>query len=236
MVKNIFLIGGLAAVFALMFVISARAEISLASLGGEKITYNIKKLGIKAGEATLEFVGPVETAGQKFVLIIFRAMGMNFLDEEKIFADPETLLPQRIERNLNIFGKRERIVEYYTQNPPQVRVVKTVKGKISELVLRNTQALDNIYCFIFRYRQNGTFQAGKNLNLNLPTQRVQIVMKGWQRIAAAGKNYEAYTLESQPAKYKVWFDASPRRIPLRIDGAVNLGPTSMIMREYEEAK
>ena len=45
---------------------------------GEKITYTIKKMGVKAGEASLEFKGQGRADGQAAYLILFRATSTNF--------------------------------------------------------------------------------------------------------------------------------------------------------------
>lgn len=233
MPKKLFQLFGIAVITGLLLAANAKGENPVDRLAGEKITYSIKKFGVKAGTAVLHFVGPAEVKGQKVFLIIFRATGFNFLDEEKIYADPLTLLPLQIERNLNIFGSKERIVEYYSSGPPQVRVVKRTEGKTAEMLLKSDQVVDNIYCFIARYRLQGQFKPGEVLALNLPTQRVEIVLKDQQRIAAAGKNYEAYFLQSRPAKYRLWFDSKEGKLPLRIDGTSRIGPTVMIMQKYE---
>ena len=50
---------------------------------GEKITYAISKLGMKAGEATLTFSGHENVDNQDTYLIIFRAKAFNFLMRKK---------------------------------------------------------------------------------------------------------------------------------------------------------
>jgi len=224
--------------FALIALLVAPGHVWAASpwdaFQGEKVSYNIKKFGIKAGEASVAFLGIVQDQGKDLVLIKFRATAMNFLDEEKIFADPQTLLPVRVERNLNIFGSKEKITEYYSSNPAQVRVVKTVKGKTTESTLPGRAPLDNLYCAIYRYRKNGKFVIGESFPLLLPTTEVSVGLKRKTTISAGGKNRAAYYLESIPAKYRVWFGVDQGNVPLRIDGAVGMADATMIMRKYEK--
>ena len=52
----------------------------------------------------------------------------------------------------------------------------------------------------------------------------------------SGKVYETYFMQSKPAKYKVWFDTSDKKIPLRINGAVGINDTAMLMVGYQEGK
>lgn len=221
--------------FLLVFPVSmASAEEPVKDFSGEKITFAIKQIGIKAGEAVLSYEGPVKKEGKDYLLIVFRADGMNFFDEEKMYADPRTLFPQMVERNLNIFGNKEKITEYYETDQGKVRIVKTVDGKTTEQIIKKEGTLDNIYCFIYRYRRDGQFDKSKVFAANLPTMDLKIKLERETHLSAGGKKYKAYYLQSDPPKYKLWFAAEDGNIPLRIDGAVGVGSTSMIMRKYEK--
>lgn len=203
---------------------------SVPFLKGEKVVYNIKKLGIPVGNATIEFRGLTPVNGRNLVLIVFEATAPNFFDQEKIFADPATLLPVIVERDLNIFGSKEKITEYYSQNPPRVRVLKNEKGKPTEQVLANESVIDNLYCFIYRYRLFGKFDLGELLDLNLPTREVQVRLKEKSRIFAAGAMQNAYYMESIPPQYRVWFSEDGAKVPLRIDGGLGAIGASMILK------
>ncbi|MCR4336375.1 MAG: DUF3108 domain-containing protein [Candidatus Omnitrophica bacterium] len=201
---------------------------------GEKIVYAIKKMKVKAGDATLIFHGKKMLEGKEVYAMTFRADGFNFLDEEKIFLDLVTFRPVRVERNLNIFGKEEKIVEDYEAEKGRVKIVKDAGGKTEEQVIAKDKPLDNLYGFIYRYRLQGKFQIGEEVVLNLPTQEVRIkLIDQDHQVKAAGKQYRTFYMASDPAKYRIWFDTSDRRIPLRIDGAVGFAKTAMIMKEYE---
>ena len=75
---------------------------------GETIRYDIKKLKMRVGQASLTFHGLVSMEGQSALLITFTSKGLKFFDEEKIYVDPRTFLPRLVERNLNIFGKKRK--------------------------------------------------------------------------------------------------------------------------------
>ncbi len=212
---------------------SVGAQNNLDDFVGEKITYTIKQMGVKAGEAVLSFEGPVTRDDKDYILITFKADGMNFFDFEKIYADPKTLLPQIVERDLNIFGSKEKITEYYDVQGGKVRVVKDALGKLAEQVIEKKGELDNIYCFIYRYRRDANFKEGDTIAINLPTMDLQIKLENKKAIVAAGKKYQAFFMQSTPSKYKLWFDISQQKIPLRIDGAVGVGSTTMTMKSYE---
>lgn len=199
---------------------------------GETIQYDIKKFRMKAGEATLTFHGLVSLEGQGALLITFTSKGLKFFDDEKIYIDPRTFLPKRVERDLDIFGKKERIVEHYNAKEETVRVVKTARGKTTEQVIKRSVPLDNIYCFIFRYRIMGKFTAGENLLIHLPTKDAQFQAQKLRRLQVGEKEVDAYYMQSESAQYRVWFDTGAHKVPLRIDGAIGFGNTAMILRSY----
>lgn len=199
---------------------------------GETIQYDIKKLKMRVGQASLTFHGLVSLEGQSAFLITFTSKGVKFFDEEKIYVDPRTFLPSRVERDLNIFGKKERIVEHYNAREGTVRIVKTAKGKTSEQVIKRSVPLDNIYCFIFRYRVSGKFTPGETFQIHLPTKDVQFQVQEPKKLQLEEKEVVAHYLQSDPAQYRVWFDPGARKVPLRIDGAIGFGKTAMILRKY----
>jgi len=200
---------------------------------GETITYTIKSLKISVGKATLTFKGEEEINGRAVYCIVFRATGPNFLDVEEIFADREGLYPVMVRRNLNIWGKKEQITEEYDHRQGLVKITKHVGDKTEEQTIKKSGVLDNIYCFIYRYRHSGNFKLGDSLALNLPTQDIKISLNKRMKLKAAGKEYDSYYMMSDPAKYKVWFDSGDQKIPLRISGSVGLKNTDMVMTDYK---
>ena len=220
----------------LPFAVSAKEE-ALPFAKGEKITYTIKKMGVKAGETILVFEGQVEVHGQLAYLIYFKADGANFLDEEKIFVDTKTFLPVRVERNVNVFGRKEKIIEIYDQKKYLVKIVKTMRNnRIEEQAIQKDRPIENLYGFIYRYRTEGEFTIGDALQMNLPTANVKLKLLKKDKVKVENKEQEAFYMESDSKKYKVWFDGTDKKVPLKIDGAVGFGSTSMIMRDYQAGK
>ena len=218
---------------------------SLQDFVGEKITYDIKKLGLNVGKATIEMKGLVnppfkKRTDKKYVLIIFTSEGLKFYDREKIYLDPATLLPWKVYRQVRIFGREERLEESYDLQKGLVRIEKEVynpknpedpKRETMEIIKENV--LDNIYGFIYRYRLQGLFVEGENVDITLPTKDVTMTLKGTREIKVEDTKKQAYYLESDPKQYRVWFDQTTK-VPLKIDGAVGFGSTSMVMVEYEK--
>lgn len=201
---------------------------------GETVTYAIKKLGVKVGEAILVFKGLEQHAGQNYYHIAFTARAMNFLDEEYIFVDPQSLYPVRVERNLNIFGKKERILEIYDQAKSEIRIVKTVKGKETQQTIRKNGAIDNIYCFLYRFRRETAIDQKGSFEMKLPTRDVVIEFVEQDELKAGGKTYQTLYLQSAPKEYKLWFDSGAKKVPLRIDGAMGIASTSLVMMDYKQ--
>lgn len=166
--SGLLIVWGLSLLFS-SHIYAQNASSDLLFSKGETIHYDIKKLKLTVGEAMLVFNGTTEVAGQEVLWITFRAQGFKFLDEEQIYLDPETFFPLLIKRNLNIFGKEEKIVEFYDTHRGKVRIVKTVKDKTTEQIIENGKRFDNIYGFIYRTRQSGRFQKNEEISLHLPT-------------------------------------------------------------------
>ena len=124
-------------------------------------------------------------------------------------------------------------MEKYQPQEGKVVVTKTAGDKISEQVIEKKGKLDNIYSFIYRSRLKENFNIGDQFKLYLPTQDVAISLVEKNTLKAAGKTFDTYFMQSDPKKYRVWFDTSAKRIPLRIDGAVGFGDTSMILEGYQ---
>ncbi len=200
---------------------------------GETITYDIKKL-LTVGEATLTFKGEAQINKQDALLIIFTAKALNFFDEEKIYLDPKTFLPIVVERNLNLWGKKEVITEEYDHQKGSIKITKKSGGKTTETVMKRPGPIDNIYGFIYRYRVSGQNKKGERFKIHLPTRDVEFQLVGEEKIKVAKQEFTAYYMESVPKKNMVWFEKASGKIPLKIDGAVNLAAASLVMKEYKK--
>ncbi len=200
---------------------------------GEKITYVIKKFGVKAGEATLVFEDLAKTKNYDAYLIVFTATGFNFFDEERITLDRVSFYPIKIERSLNILGKREKITEEYSAGKGTVKITKESGGRVTQKIIEKKKRLDNIYCFLYRYRFGGKFHVGDSFTMHLPTQEVTLQLKRTVKLKVANETFDSYYLKSEPGRYEIWFDAGPKKIPLKINGAIGFGDMTMVMVKDE---
>ena len=139
-----------------------------------------------------------------------------------------------VKRDLNIFGKKEKITEYYDQKKGEIKIVKTAKTVTVDQVIKKVPPIENIYGFIYRYRQNGDFKdQEESFNLHLPTKDITIKNFGKKKLRMDKNEEDTFYMQSDPRQYSIWFASGKNKIPLRIDGAVGLNQTSMILNEYK---
>ncbi len=201
---------------------------------GEQMTYAIKKMGLRVGKAILEFQGTTRLDQQEVYLLIFTVRAAHFYDQEKIYLHKETFLPIQVSRDLDIWGKKEKIIEDYQPQEGLLKITKKVNGKTINQKIEKPQVLDNIYCFIYRYRILGNFQIGDTQSVFLPTRDVQMELVEKTKINLDGQWHDTFFFKSHPKGYGVWLGSGPEKIPLRIDGAAGFGKTSMILEEYKK--
>jgi hypothetical protein len=70
--------------------------------------------------------------------------------------------------------------------------------------------------------------------MTLPTKDLKIQLVKRETLKIEDKSYDSYYMESQPVRYKIWFDASKHKLPLRITGTIGLINSVMTMTSYEE--
>jgi len=194
--------------------------VPLKAQANETIYFSIHQLAYD-GNASLTLVGPKIFKDQKTTLIVFNASGKNFSDEEDIYVDPVTYKPLFVQRNFNlgIFGHGQSLEEYDSAKG-LITITKKDGDKTTQQLIHKQGAIDNIYGFIFRYRKEGSFKMGDEINLTLPTQDLKIKLLRQESLKTDDKTYDSYYMESQPGRYKIWFDTSKNKLPLRISGTI----------------
>ena len=201
----------------------------------ETIQYSIRQIGFD-GQATLTMVGPRDYKGHKTVLIVLKANGVNFWDEENVYVDPSTYKPLFVERNFSyrlLFG-HGKILEEYIPSKEEIIITKTQGSHVTRQVINKAGSVDNIFGFIYRYRKEGSFKIGDVIDMALPNKDLKIRLVDRVVLKIGEKSYDCYYMQSQPKGYKIWFDASQRKLPLRITGTVGFINSVMTMTGYEE--
>lgn len=113
---------------------------------GEKIVYTIDPVG----KAEYKDLGLVELNGRKLNLVTFRTQAFGFDDTEKIYCDPDSLLPIRVERNISMWLSKEYIVEEYDQKNFILTITKFKNNKkIRTYVFKKDKAIHNAVFFRF---------------------------------------------------------------------------------------
>lgn len=200
---------------------------------GEKIVYAVKMGPLKMGTSTLEFLGKTKLSNRELDTIVFRTTGLNFFDEEKIYAEPDTFYPVRVERTLNLWGRKMDIVEDYDSKDNSWRLTKREGRKITQEVFKSPERIQNFIAVVYFYRQMSDIGISKPLSFNFFTTKVKMQVTKTVDFSIGNKVYQAYLLESLPRKYRVWLDTSERKIPLRIDGSmIGFGNMALLMREF----
>jgi len=200
---------------------------------GETVTYSIKKFGVKIGIATLVYQGPVKIDDRDTLLIVFTADALNFYDREEIYCDPQNFSPVMVKRDLNIWGKKEMIEERYQTDQGRVVITKRAGGKTFVTEIQKEGILDNIYGFLYRFRNTEQPVLHQVMHLHLPTADVFLEILKETKIRAAGRLFDAFYLQSRSKQYRLWFGQDKHRMPIRIDGAMGLGSAVLMMTKYQ---
>ncbi|HTZ11058.1 MAG TPA: hypothetical protein VMD04_01590, partial [Candidatus Margulisiibacteriota bacterium] len=113
-------------------IVKAAAEKKVNPRLGEKITYDIKLYKVRLGSAVLSCLPGVEINGNSLDQFIMETKLANFKDTERIYSDPQSYLPVRIERCILNWLDEERITEEYDQKNFTVSITKYKNGKLQE--------------------------------------------------------------------------------------------------------
>ncbi len=183
------------------------------------LIYDVKLGPVKMGTAAIRDLGEeMHPDLGKVRHIRVEVSTPQFKDVEEIFADPDRLVPLRVERDLVYLGSRERIVEYYDQTTGTVRVVKEGDG---EKVLKSTPPVENVFLVILKAFEWGIDKVGKRINL--PTYSYELLVLDGGRIRTKRGTHLTYRVITRPRKIALWIDKE-NLIPVRISGTVPVLP------------
>jgi hypothetical protein len=209
----------------------AKKEQGLPERIGERIVYEVRLGAFKAGRAEFNHLPPVELNGKKTSLITFYTKLTGFNDLEKIYTDPESFLPLRVERDVYAWPTREKISENYDQKNFLLTVTKFKGNKKEEVQFRRNSPIHNAILLPFYVRQTAELKPGWILQANLPTQQFEIRLVNIEEVKVPAGNFQSYHFKSTPNRFEIWISADERRIPLKIKGSGGIGYV-MLMKEY----
>lgn len=203
---------------------------------GENIQYITKP----AGESEYNNLGTVDFNGVKANLITLKTRVLFVEVTEKIFYDPESLLPYKTERFTTGFWVKEYRTEEYDQEKFTV-TIKKFKGKKleKEQVIKAGGPIQNINLLLFYLRQQPDLEIGWHLAVKVPDElklfKFDLKLVSIDQISVPAGNFQAYHFKSTPAKYEIWIDKSNLRIPLKIK-LKSIIDCSILMKKYKAAK
>ena len=181
---------------------------------GENINYLISPFG----KAEYNDFGVVDLKGVKVNLITFRTKVFLFEDTEKIYSDPKSLLPCKVERNISGLSGKEYITEEYDQKKFTVVIRKFKAGKqVSEQITKANGPIHNAILLPFSLSRRPDLGIGLHFTARVPAEfKVELV--SIDEIAVPAGKFQAYHFKSIPDKFEIWLNKDIPRVPLKIKG------------------
>jgi hypothetical protein len=198
---------------------------------GEKIIYDVMLGKVRIGRAVFHYQSKSELEQKPANLYTFETQLIKFKDKEKIYSDPETFLPLRVEREVSAWPKYEKITEIYDQKKFTLDITKIESGKEYKLDFKKDSAIHNAIMLPYLVRQAPDLAVGWNFLANLPTQQFKIELSAIEEIKIVAGTFKAYHFKSSPERFEIWVSADKYKIPLKIKGMSGIGYT-LVMRQY----
>lgn len=191
---------------------------------GEKIVYAVSPLG----RSEYNDLGIVGYEGKKLWLVTFHTKVIGFEDLEKIYADPNTGLPFRVERYINWPFSKEFLVEEYGQDNSLV-IKRFVNDKFTnDYRYKSDGPYHNAILLPFYLREVKNLDIGWNMKVRFPEAFI-VTLKSVDDIKVYGKTITAYHFSSEPNKFEVWISKDKGRLPIVIKGVSGY---SMVMKSH----
>jgi hypothetical protein len=205
-----------------------KAQADIQDYAGERILYLISPFG----RSEYNNFGVVDLKGVKVNLVIFKTKVLLFEDIEKIYSDPESLLPLKIERTISKFWGKEYITEEYDQKEFTV-VMKKFKGKkiVQERIIKAKGPIHNAITLPFNFRGREDLKIGWHYIARIPDE-FKLELVSIDQIKVPAGKFLAYHFKSIPDKFELWVNKENPRIPVKIQGKGIFGYV-LVMKEYK---
>lgn len=211
---------------------SERAKRELASEGiGEKITYDIKLGNITLGRCRFIHASKLKLNGRMLYLMVFETKLPRFTDTERIYADAETLLPVKVERDISNWFMREKITEEYNHQEFSVTINKRRGLKEQTLIIKKNSPIHNAILLPQYVRRVAKLEPGRVMIANLPNRRYELRLVSIEEITVPAGTFNTYHFKSSPKQIEIWLSADNRRIPVKIQSTAVFGYL-MVLKEY----
>lgn len=198
-----------------------------------QLVYKVYFNGMPSGSIIWKYLGDQEIEG-KAAQIVYqesntKVMGIfDFGGNDKVYLEKETLLPIKVERDVSLFGDKEKIVEHYDQINGKVLIDKITGNKTEEIILNQDRPIRHIMALLYFFPDNTEFKDGYKEVFNLPTQKLTIRYLGLKDIKTDTGTRLCYFLKGSGARnFNLWLDKETR-LPQRLEFFVALGKVSIV--------
>ncbi|MGE5280552.1 MAG: DUF3108 domain-containing protein [Deltaproteobacteria bacterium] len=206
-------------------------EMAARKLEGESVGFGVYSGPLKVGSGRLAYLGPSAFAkgaqpgpGAVNQAVDFTVSSFSVNDHEKILGTEDFAAPVRVMRTIRVFGKNEDITEEYASGARRVTISKSADKAAPEIsVIDSEKPMGNVLLLVYRLRCDPQLAVGKTYDITLPTATFRLVVKDKRTIKVPLGRFDAFYIESDPPKYRIWLSADNRRIPLRIQGLAGAG-------------
>jgi len=199
----------------------------------EKITYDVIFSNLYLGKSYFSNIANIKVNGRLLNLMTVETKLTQFTDNEKIYSDPQTLLPVKVERDIYGWFIRERITEDYNQEDFILTIIKKRGAKEEKIVIRKDGFIHNAVLLPYFVRKIPNLDVGKIITANLPNCKFEIKLVSLEEIKVPAGTFKAYHFISTPKQFEIWISADEHKIPLKIRNIGTPFGYSMVMREYK---
>jgi len=198
---------------------SPKKEAEIYDYAAERILYLISPLG----RSEYNNLGLVDLNGTKVNLVTLRTKVFLVDDLEKIYSDPVSFLPLKIERTISKFWGKDYKTEEYDQKKFTV-VMKEFKGKelVKEQIIKANAPIQNVILLLFYLRNYVDLKIGWNLTVRVPDEfkpelvSIKLKLVSIDKISVPAGKFQAYHFKSIPNKFEFWINKDNPRVPLKI--------------------
>ncbi len=204
-----------------------KGEAGIYDYTGERILYLISPIG----RSEYNDLGLVDLNGIKVNLVTFSTKVLLVNDSEKIYSDPESLLPYKIERTISKFWGKEYITEEYDQKKFTVAIRK-FKGKklVHEEIIKANGPIQNAILLPFYLRRRPDLEIGWEFTARVPNE-FKLKLVSIDAITVPAGTFQAYHIKSIPDQFEIWINKNSPKVPLKIKGKGIIN-YALVMKEY----
>jgi hypothetical protein len=200
---------------------------------GEKIVYDVSMGAFKIGTSTFFHQELTKLGASDAYLVVFATKVARMNDIEKIWADTKNFLPLRVERDVRMWPKYEKIVEIYDQALHTLDVAKQSGSSNQTRRIAREGPIHNAILLPYQVRRIDPLDPGWSMKVTLPTQEFKITLVSIEDVEVPAGKFKAFYFESSPKRFEIWISADDKRIPVKIRGSSGLNYI-MAMRSYSK--